>query len=80
MCGGSFPQKRGSKKSSTPLVLKINFKEAKQVLCSAVSFRRKPKAVHKVALLSTGEMVRNREPWVRALSCGTGEAAERCLL
>lgn len=41
-------------------MLKINFEEAKQVLCSAVSFRRKPKAVHKVALLSTGGMVRNR--------------------
>lgn len=44
VCGRNFPQKRRSKKKEkgSPLVLKINFKDTKQVLCSVVSFRRKP--------------------------------------
>lgn len=43
----NLPQKRGMKKKQPPLVLKINFKDTKQVVCSAVSFRRKPKAEYR---------------------------------
>ena len=77
----TLPRKRaegeGGAGRCMALVLGINFKQSKQlVLCSVVPFRRKPRAVHEVTVLSRGGMVRNTTASngqaVRPVSSGTG--------